>query len=298
MEKINKNKRKYINFLKKTFLDLRKEKEEDKHDSFKKTVSYLTERWKKNKRNLDIKNEWILEAVPIFESLIEKLYSEIKEHKYDIVIGDDTSGRIPALAIGGLMKLIYKKDKVKEPNLLFLAGHKEYDEYEGYDEYVMNKQLVLQKKKWIEKLKKYIDELKENNILKEDSHILLVTDYMARGVTVGNFASFFKKNNIKISVASLESYHSAECLNRQGWDFDICIGKTTDNHTPLLWAGRKYFEKNFKMFEKEYQNSDIFVRKPKDEILKANLKNIKNIRNDIKVLINYLFEYYNNINKE
>ncbi len=287
-----------MSFLKKTFLDLRKEKEENEDDSFKKTVSYLTERWKKNKRNLDIKNEWILEAVPIFESLIEKLYSEIKEHKYDIVIGDDTSGRIPALAVGGLMKLIYKKDKVKEPNLLFLAGHKEFDEYEGYDEYVMNKQLVLQKKKWIEKLKKYIDELRENNILKEDSHILLVTDYMARGVTVGNFASFFKKNNIKISVASLESYHSAECLNRQGWDFDICIGKTTDDHTPLLWGGRKYFEKNFKMFEKEYQNSDIFVRKPKDEILKSNLKNIKSIRNDIKVLINYLFEYYNNINKE
>ncbi|MDD3156374.1 MAG: hypothetical protein PHP14_03105 [Candidatus Pacebacteria bacterium] len=52
------------------------------------------------------------------------------------------------------------------------------------------------------------------------------------------------------------------------------------------------------MFEKDFKNSGIFVKKPNNRILKANFENIKSIRNDIKVLVKYLFDYYKSINKE
>lgn len=285
MEKFNK---KFTDFVRKTFLDLREEKEE-KDDSFKKTVSDLTQRWNKQKRNLDIKNELIWESVPAFESLIKNLYSEIKEHKYDVIIGEDTSGRIPALVIGGLMKLVYREDNVKEPNLLFLAGYKNEPKTEI---------LGFQSRKWFNKLKRYINELKKINIIKDDSNVLLVTEYMASGDTVESIASFFLQNDINISVASLESFHSAESLNRQGKNFDMHIGKITSDFNPTLWCGSDYYNKDFKMFEKDFKNSGIFVKKPNNRILKANFENIKSIRNDIKVLVKYLFDYYKSINKE
>jgi len=75
----------------------------------------------KIKRN-EIENKFLKESIVAFKLLINKLFFDIKNHKYNILIGDDVSGRIKTLIIGGLMKLIYLQDKTKPLDILFLAG--------------------------------------------------------------------------------------------------------------------------------------------------------------------------------
>lgn len=78
-----------------------------------------------NKEYPEIKYKHLNWSVDIFKVLIEKMFSEIKDHKFDVVIGDDVSGRLPTLIIGGLMKLVYKEMGVQGPKILFLAGHRD-----------------------------------------------------------------------------------------------------------------------------------------------------------------------------
>lgn len=56
------------------------------------------------------------------ESIINQIQEKILRHDYSFVIGDDASGRLPALLFSKLLANIYEKDGLKKPETRFLAG--------------------------------------------------------------------------------------------------------------------------------------------------------------------------------
>lgn len=128
-----------------------------------------------------------------FENLTKELVPALKDHKYDLIIGDDASGRIPTLVIGRLMKEIYREDKAKSPEILFLAGKERTtnEEKEELDNY----------------LQKII---KEKKINPEKTKVLLVSEYISEGKHAANFIDVFKRAGLSCDIATLLIHDSSD----------------------------------------------------------------------------------------
>jgi len=56
------------------------------------------------------------------ETLLMKLKDNINAHKYRVVLGIDSGGRVPGLLLGSVLKEIYKNDGAVLPKTTFIAG--------------------------------------------------------------------------------------------------------------------------------------------------------------------------------
>lgn len=261
--------------IKKLIFDIRKKELENEDGELN----------KKNEYN-NVVNEWMRESVAVFKKSLKELFPDIKKHKYDVIIGEDISGRIPALIMGGLIKKVYEQDGVKKPPLLFLTGYRgnHHTTEKGFKKDV-----------WDKKMKDYFEYLKENNTIKDNSKVLLITEYIDTGNTVKYFINCFKKNNINITIASLQTNFFGDSNYLKRKKVKIYNGEIDKECLPVLWDGIGL--KGLKMFTKDFNNSNIFVKKSDDKKLIENYKNIKYIRNDIKEIIGILFDYYKNLLK-
>lgn len=219
-----------------------------------------------------IQNMHLKESLDFFKKLISQLFLDIKNHKYDIIIGDDISGRIPTLIIGGLMKLIYLQDKTKPLNILFLAGFR------------------MSSDKKNENLKKYFDYLIKNKKIHKNSKILLVTEDMETGTTIKYFADFLNKNKLDFSVASLLTLQdNYNFLNKKSHFDQLYIGgKSNETNTNLYqmmpylfrkeigkifsekseWFNKKEYHDHYKMIQKDIKTMVKILKKYYDELLK------------------------------
>jgi orotate phosphoribosyltransferase len=105
-----------------------------------------------------------------FEKLIDKLKENIKNHKYDVVIGDDCSARLVTLVVSELIKKIYKKDGAIPPKTLFIAGNRREYQIEEY----------------MEKLNKYLDYLIDQGEIKKNAKVLFVSEFLSSGKSASN----------------------------------------------------------------------------------------------------------------
>jgi len=197
-----------------------------------------------------------------FESLVKQLAPAIKNHEYNIIVGDDASGRIPTLVLGGLMKEIYKKDKVIPPQILFFGGrHLIYEENLVSD--------------FFQKLEK------QTEIKISSSRALVATEYMYTGTTIVSFVKTFKKLGLSCDVAALsaegpERYYK----DKSGYLNKIYIGNALGGASPFygsrIYAGAK--------------------QRPEDKIFSSPLRVYRELviaaRKDAKRMIDYLKQIY------
>jgi adenine/guanine phosphoribosyltransferase-like PRPP-binding protein len=198
------------------------------------------------------------------ESLVKQLMPAIKNHEYNIIVGDDASGRIPTLILGGLMKEIYKKDNATPPQILFFAGrHLQY--YEGEENLVSE---------FFQKLEK------QKEIKPSSSNALVVTEYMSTGATMVSFVKTFKKLGLSCDVATLVA-NGPERHYKDKYDFNkIYIGNALGGVAPFygsrIFAGVK--------------------QKPEDKIFASPLNVYREMvitaRKDSKKMIEYLKQIY------
>lgn len=128
-----------------------------------------------------------------FEDLVKQLAPAIKNHEYNLVVGDDASGRVPTLVLGGLVKEIYKKDKVDPPQILFFIGGRKFKYYEEEEGLVSD----------------FFQKLEEQKKIKTTpGKALVVTEYMSTGGTVASFTETFKKLGLSCDIAALSADES------------------------------------------------------------------------------------------
>lgn len=142
------------------------------------------------KKLSEIKNPEIRELKQPIEKILEELQENIKEGKYNYIIGDDTSGRIPTLIFDKVLKTVAEKEGKKIPQTIFFAG--ESEKFLDGDE-----KRQLQKKK----LRQYLElQIKDK---KGNKNVLIVTDTILSGDHLVSLSRILKEKDIYFDFATV-----------------------------------------------------------------------------------------------
>ena len=125
--------------------------------------------------------------------IIDELHQEIRAGKYELIIGDDASGRIPALILGGVIRNINEAQGKPPPEIRFVAGSGQWSEYEGRAEKE-------------EKVSRYIARLFDS-FNKKTGHkpkrVLVATDLIGYGTSLGPLITALQENTATFDVATM-----------------------------------------------------------------------------------------------
>ncbi len=151
-------------------------------------------------------------AEPIIEILVQ-LKDKINNGEYSWIVGDDASGRVPALIFLNVMKKIYKEKGFEEPKLYFIAGGRESfqdQKLEKVSKYIepFFEEHTHQEYDYETGIKKTIKDVlsffsKKNKNTERGGRVLFVTEIIARGEGLEPITKAFIKNNLAYDIATL-----------------------------------------------------------------------------------------------
>lgn len=212
------------------------------------------------------------EARANFERLIKELTPAIKRHEYDLIIGDDVSGRLPTLVIGGLFKKIYKKDKISPPQILFLSGS-------GINTFKEKGELETKATAISQYLRDLIDKKK---IKLSKNKALLTTESMLGGITANYLSRGIKGAGLSCDIATLSNYSSIEGMKEEEKDLkEVNIYSGGQMRGAHFWS-----EKELTGVEKHERW--IFSRCKEGE----SRQGLLSAREDAKKMVDYLKKIY------
>ncbi|MBI4121132.1 MAG: hypothetical protein HY457_02665 [Parcubacteria group bacterium] len=134
------------------------------------------------------------EPYPEIEELkdpLENIFNQLAEgiengEWYDLIVGDDASGRIPTLIVAGVLKEIAEARGLEKPDMLFFAGVKD---------------VALKKKR----KREIVEVLKQHEKWSGTAHkrALLVTDTIASGETIRDITDALKEQDIFFKIITI-----------------------------------------------------------------------------------------------
>ncbi len=137
------------------------------------------------------------------------VHNDIEKCSYDVVIGDDASGRIPALIFEAVLEKLYAKKEVPKPQILFLAGARETN-------FGAHK----------EKIKEHLIKYMQHDPAKA---VLVVTDYIDTGESIDALLTVFEELHFNWKVAAIGSLSKTNNKN-------FIIGKHGDSTLPKVYS--------------------------------------------------------------
>ncbi len=128
------------------------------------------------------------------ELLLEQLHDRIEKGSYDLIFGDDASGRIPTMILRDVINRVYHDRGQKIPYTAFVAGSRFIDEA-----HIPEK---------TEKLVQHIKKIVEWNDASERA--LVVTDTIGTGLSLKALFDALKDNGIEYDIATTNMVHMPE----------------------------------------------------------------------------------------
>lgn len=144
--------------------------------------------FKKNENVQEIKMHEIAEMYEPAKRIFSGLRENIETGEYVAILGDDASGRLPALLFHRVLGAIYKEKNFDRPKILFFAGRIIKDP--GLEEKIKQDFINFIEKTGVQKLAK-------------DKKVLFVTDTIWSGQTLRLFAEALKKIEINFDIATI-----------------------------------------------------------------------------------------------
>ena len=135
-----------------------------------------------------------------FGHLVEKLADGIKEKRWTAILGDDVSGRLPALIIGKLTARYAQEHQMQAPKCLFFAGGGV-----PFEDILQSKEGRDIFKEKQQKLEEYIHEQSKNL----GARVLIVTEHIVGGRTLRSISKALHAEGISFDVGSLWSTKQA-----------------------------------------------------------------------------------------
>ena len=136
--------------------------------------------------NKEMKNP-VIEALryPI-KNLLGQLSNSIEGSKYNLIIGDDASGRVPTLIFNKVISDVYKKKGAKKPDVIFLPGS-------GTDAIIA-----------IRNIEKYMEDIfKKRGIDPGKTKILIVADTIMSGESLRPLSFALRGKKIEYDIATV-----------------------------------------------------------------------------------------------
>jgi hypothetical protein len=132
----------------------------------------------------------------------QNLAEGIRNNHWQIVVGEDVSGRVPALFIYELMKQYNAAHNVEPPKLFFLSSGKKIEadgqrvDHDNFEE--------------------LFDYIKQHRDVAKNKRVLYITDVVHSGDTLLKSTIALGGNGIVYDVASLDSYISPSVRDKVG----------------------------------------------------------------------------------
>lgn len=133
--------------------------------------------------NEDIFNMEIAALKWPLTTLLKKMWSNIKRQEYAALIGDDFSGRIPALVLGHVINTINRQNSWLPLPVILFEGRADYADIPE------NKKVQLQEKALATRALK--------------KKVLVVTDFISSGNTIRSFGRVLTECNASFDVAAV-----------------------------------------------------------------------------------------------
>ena len=175
--------------------------------------------------------------------ILEDLRPELEKGSYKVVLGDDASGRIPALILAKAIAEIYKVRNYDKPLVRFIAGGKQYRgvvrredlkedlrnhlQRVGEDAGILNAGTFSQIKTWL------------SHISGKDKKILIVTDVVTTGKPLQFFVENLLENNIPVDTATVairSDQSEEEIINTVGTRVFSGDTKGSNSPVPKIWS--------------------------------------------------------------
>lgn len=148
------------------------------------------ERQKEGKRMRFYNWVWLFVSMTKMFSSNPELINSIKEGKYNLLIADDVSARIPSLIFYKVMKEIYSKNGFANPKLVFIPGQRT-----STCSYV---DLLIS-----EHINEY---LKNVDLLNTETNALFITESIDRGKTIEILSDALKRSRINFDAVAFSIF--------------------------------------------------------------------------------------------
>jgi hypothetical protein len=214
---------------------------------------------------------------------IERILEGISEHidrgEYRVLIGDDASGRIPALILGKNIKNIYASRDLPSPVLKFIAGTTRYcPEDQTQDEDIKRK---LDEK--ATRVKNFLASEKIKGHINGSGRVLIVTDSVQTSASIRPIWEELESMDIEFDIATI----GASYLGLIQRDFPEIYSRLyyVVTHDPEIYAHEKGSNR-LGGVRKEPENLHSV------KTYNRNQKQVNLAREDVEKLANQLSDWY------
>ena len=182
-----------------------------------------------------IRIQAIKELIPPIDTILSEMKEKMQQNTYDMLIGDDTSGRIPTLIFRGVINSI-RKENGDEPIPVFFV-RSDYGRLPAYDRKRLTQQI--------------------RSVEKPTPKALIITDYMSSGLHVRRIGDIVHKSEASYDIAAM-SRNNELCqkgLHRHEQIYPLkprpdklpaiynrpeLTGLSRSSQTPVLYPDREY----------------------------------------------------------
>lgn len=159
--------------------------------------------------------EVLLELEEPLARVLEKLRPELERGEYRLIIGDDASGRIPALIVGEVVRKLCEEKGFPKPLIRFVAGSTGLSSYDEESKFAKVRDFFRAVKDDIESEK----QKEKRSFFKSQQKwkALIVTDIVASGASVGVLVNALRENGIVGDIATVSMLNNTmeESLSRK-----------------------------------------------------------------------------------
>lgn len=246
----------------------------------------------------DAQLEAVAELEISIKKIIEKIRPRIESGEYGLVIGDDASGRIPALILGNFIKKVSEAKGLSGPNLVFIPGKLEMEKEESRWKKIFGFTGIA-KQKQHEELDEYIS---EQGATKE-KRILIITDTLQTGLSLKTLVNLLKRAgyNCDIATIGIEPLMIGRGVQKNLSGTDIFSGEYGQKdrgfhqNTPLIYDQKE--------FSGVYKKPGDSVSKTRKSLIfergkKEMQDSVNQAREDAGVVTEHLIKWYESLENE
>ncbi len=216
------------------------------------------------------------------QEIIKQLRSKIEKGEYGYVVGDDASGRIPALIVSSFLKKVYEEKGLGSPKTFFFAtGRSNTTDVNDW--------------KLAEIAKSVEDFFETNPDNNRNNKVLLVSEYIATGQSLGIICDALKKEKIAYDIATVSSAFPDDVEDTQD-RLGATIYDGVYSSLPSVYSNLPsvYSKKYISGVQKDKNEKRIFSHRAAI-IVSQQQEKINLARKDVALLSEQIFKWYKNL---
>ena len=206
--------------------------------------------------------------------VLEQMRERIDRGEYNLIIGDDASGRIPTWVFYNFLKKVYVRNNLPPPSVRYFAGSRN----------AMGKVVEKKTEEIANHIARFVEKEKQKDNKGRQQKALIVTDTIATGNSLAPIVEALRKNDMPLDVAAVSLFMSERNYEeiKERLHADVFYG---------IAGSVSYIFGRGDLSGVTKQDANVFSE-PVKKYGVAQQKTIREARADSKTLASQLVEWY------